>query len=126
MPSYSEAGQPPAPEHVYRILEEHGERIAGIESSQQNFELGQAKMLVKLESIAQTDRHALTKLIVGLATTAITVIAGQRLLAPSPAPPVPPVPARSELDVRLDVCRAIPPGASREGCFATTLERVDH
>lgn len=116
----------PAPEHVYQILAEHGERIAGIESSQQKFEIGQATMLVKLESIAQTDRHATTKLIIGLVTTAITVIGGQRLLAPSPMPTSTPM-TRSALDVRLDICRAMAPGSpSREDCVSRVTQDTEH
>lgn len=113
----------PLPERVYELLSGFDTRISGLEQASLENEQQNSRILDKLEDIKATDRHALTKLIVGLATTAITVIAGQRLLAPSVAHVDPPA-SRSALDMRLDECRPIHESGSRAECFSRVFEET--
>jgi len=119
---------------VYEILADHAEQISEhgkdlgtLKDLARESKAADATIIAKMEEIKATDRHAFTKLAAALATTAITVIGGQRLLAPTPPPPqVTNVPARSKLDVQLDVCRPMAPGPSREECFARVTSETDH
>lgn len=110
---------------VYEILEGFDGRIGQVEGHVLEIKKGQADTLTELRVMAATDRHATAKLIAGLVATAITVIGGQRLLASSAAQPPPPI-TRSALDVRLDMCRPMAPGPSREECFARVMAETEH
>jgi hypothetical protein len=112
---------------VYEILHGFDKRIGGLEDASVENKLANASIINKLEDIKATDRHAFTKLIAALVTTAITVIGGQRLLAPAAVPAdTAHVPARTTLDVKLDVCRPMAPGPSREECFARVTSETEH
>ncbi len=131
----SHADDEPIPERVYEVLQGFDARVGGLEeavsalkSLAEDSKLGQARIVDKLEDIKATDRHALTKMIGGLAGTAIltigSILGGQQLLKPG-APTPPPI-ARSALDVRLDTCRPMPAGPSREECFARVTAETEH
>jgi hypothetical protein len=112
-----EPREPHAPD-VYEILEGFDERIGGLEADSKDNKRDNASILTKLTNIEATDRHATTKLIAGLATTAILtiggILGGQQLT--KAAPPVE-HPMRSPLDMRFDECRPIHEAASRTECF---------
>jgi hypothetical protein len=112
---------------VHEILERHDIAIDELKDFAREGRVADAEILTELRTIKATDRHAFTKIIAALVTTAITVIGGQRLLAPSPPLPEPShVPARSALDVKLDLCRPMPPGPSRVECFERITAEDPH
>lgn len=127
----SHAEAEPIPERVYEVLQGFDTRIGGLEGqmgelkedSREN-KRQNAQIISKLEDIKATDRHALTKLVIGFATTAVVTIGGilggmQAFKAPAAAPaPI----QRSALDVKLDVCRPIQEPGSRAECFSRVFE----
>jgi hypothetical protein len=104
---------------VYEILGEHDRRLGGLEGLAQEGKLADAQILTKLGNIEATDRHATTKLIGGFVITIVTTLAGVigTIVATRPNPvQAPVVVQRSELDKKMDKCRAMPP-VSRGECF---------
>jgi len=120
--------EPQAPD-VYEILHEHDKRLGGLEGLAQEGKLADAKIIDKLENIEATGTHQLVKQIIALATTAVVtvggILGGQQLTKPS-IPVTTPPPARSALDVKLDLCRPMAPGPGREECFARVTAETDH
>lgn len=110
--------EPHAPD-VYEIL-------AGFEGRLDGFERGQAELLERVERGFASGKHETIKVIAGVVVAALGVIGGQRALTPNPPPEVHNVPTRSALDVRLDLCRPMAPGPSREECFARVTAETDH
>jgi hypothetical protein len=103
---------------AFEILEEHRERLTGLESAVAKIDLGQATILSEVREIKASDRQATAKLIgAAISTIVLTVggiLGGTAALRPSATPPV--VVQRSELDKKLDTCRAMAPGPSRDEC----------
>ena len=117
------------PERVYEILEGFDDRVGRVEDRMGGLERGQSAVIERLEDIKATDRQALTKLLIGLITTAIVtiggVVGGMQALKPAEPAPVH-GPARSALDVKLDVCRGMAPGPGREECTARVIAETEH
>lgn len=120
---------PPQSPDVYELLHEHDRRLGGLEGLAQENKIANATILSEVREIKATDRHATTKLIgAAISTIVLTVggILGGQQLAKSTIPVTAPPPARSALDVRLDQCRPIRPGPSREECFARVTAETEH
>jgi hypothetical protein len=112
---------------VYEILGEHDRRLEGLEGYAQENKLANATILSEVREIKATDRHATTKMISALVVTVITTIGGVigTVAAMHPGAPLP-SPARTVLDIKLDTCRPLAPGPSREECFARVIAETDH
>ena len=130
----SHAEDEPIPERVYAVLHGFDTRIGGLEEdSQQNkrdnaaIRSDNAAILTVVRNLEATDRHATSKMIAALVVTVITTLAGViGTIAATRPSAAPPAPARSALDVRLDTCRPMPSGPSREDCFARVTAETEH
>lgn len=110
--------EPHIPEAVFHALQSMSGKI-------EETNLKVATLADTVTKLVASGRTETAKIIAGVVIAALGVIGGQRALAPSPSPaPVPIV--RSALDIRLDVCRPMAPGPSREDCFARTVAETDH
>jgi hypothetical protein len=114
---------------VYEILADHATAIGELKGLASEGKLADAQILSELRDIKATDRHATTKLISALVVTVITTIGGVigtvAAMRPGASAEIH-TPARSALDVRLDQCRPITPGPSREECFARVMAETEH
>lgn len=116
----SHADDESIPERVYEVLQGFDTAISDLKQDARENKQQNAQIIKSLEDIKATDRHALTKLVVGLASTALVtiggVVGGMQAFKSSGAP-VPPI-QRSALDVQLDPCRPIVEPGSRAECFS--------
>lgn len=125
VPGYPRRPHPSRPElphapDVYEVLQ-------GFEGRLDGFERGQAELLERVERGFASGKHETVKVIAGVVVAALGVIGGQRALAPTaPIPETRNVPARSALDVKLDLCRPMAPGPSRDECFSRIIAETDH
>lgn len=129
----SNAEDEPIPERVYEILRGFDKRVEKVEdttdrlehASQKN-EIQNSQIIKSLEDIKATDRHALTKLAVGLATTALVTIGGVvgGIQATKTTVDHAPVVQRSALDMALDQCRPIQEAGTRAECFSRVFAEV--
>lgn len=130
----------PAPEFVYRALQEHEDRLSALDTLGQSHEdrLDGIDTLVKdtardlkdevkdaVREIKASNGNETRKLIAAIAGSAITMLGGVIGVAKleRPAPPIT-IP-RSTLDIRLDLCRPLGPGPSREECFDRIVKEVE-
>lgn len=123
----SHAEDEPIPERVYAVLHGFDERIGGLEEAARANKSDNAAILTVVRNLEATDRHATSKMIAALVVTVITTLAGVLGTIAAMRPGAqPPAPARSALDIRLDTCRPMPPGLSREDCFARVTAETEH
>lgn len=117
----------PAPESVYRELWAHDTRLDTLEEKIDAVatDLG-ASVREAVREIKSSNSSETRKLIAAIAGAAITTIGGvfgaARLERPTPPVAI----QRSALDVRLDSCRAMGPGQSREDCFTRVMAETEH
>ncbi len=125
------------PEPVYQALLEHETEIATLSKSVEKLD----GTVEKLEGTVQTLNLAVTsatanakgetnKLIVTVVLAALGLLGGNKAISVATEPKTPaPVEThvqRSNLDIRLDQCRPMPPGPGRAECYARVTQEVEH
>lgn len=119
----SHADDEPIPERVYEVLQGFDTEIKELKQDSRENKVQNARIIDLVEGLKATDRHALTKLVIGFASTALVTIGGilGGMQAFKASPP-PPVIQRSALDVQLDQCRPILEPGSRAECFSRVFD----
>lgn len=123
----------PAPESVYQALQEQEDRLGTLAATVEDLDtrvkdtVRDLKDEVKdaVREIKASNGNETRKLIAAIAGSAITVLGGVIGMARLEHHEPPPVIPRSALDIRLDQCRPMGPGPSREECFNRVVEEVE-
>jgi hypothetical protein len=125
----------PMPETVYQALHEHETEIdqlattvEKLNGSVEKLEGTVATLNVTVATSQANAKGETNKLIVTVVLAALGLLGGNRVINPTPPTPAPVEThvQRSNLDIRLDQCRPMPPGPSRAECYARVTQEVEN